>query len=584
MAKIPDIKIKFSATGAKGLNQAIKSLDRSTKALINSQAKIVASTQKQANSTKQLNDKMLPTVHNTRILGGSFAVLRSKMLLASFAGGIFAMTLGRLAKLAGEQEKAEKKLETAIGRRSNALLAFASQQQQVTRFGDEETITAMSLVGAYTDNEKAISRLTKASMDLAVAKGMDLNSAVDLVSKSVFSSTNALSRYGVTITGVQGSTQRLESATDALTKLYGGQAVEDAKTYDGVMEQLGNSLGDLGEGMGMALVPMLKLSAKAIKFLSDSIDPEKAQAYTTAILGMGFAYLSLANAGRIASVSMALFNKISKKNLIIFGATMAVGAMIDKFNIFADATGDVSEELKKLEGELGKYNIKVKESTLIDEIALELMAKKAFLLKDGLNLNEQLLLVGYEIDANQQLFNDGQIKEIELRKRNMELTNQQITLEEKIKQAKFKTASTAVASLGKLNTAMKGSALVSKRLAQVTAVIDTYSAANKALAAGVPPYNYIAMAAVIATGLANVANIEAQQFAKGGDFVTNKPELIMVGEAGREHVQITPVDRPDERAMKASGVTINIHGGVVQEDYIRNELIPAINRSGVGVA
>lgn len=584
MAKIPDIKIKFSATGAKGLNQAIKSLDRSTKALINSQAKIVASTKKQANSTKQLNDKMLPTVHTTRILGGSFAVLRSKMLLASFAGGIFAMTLGRLAKLAGEQEKAEKKLETAIGRRSNALLAFASQQQQVTRFGDEETITAMSLVGAYTDNEKAISRLTKASMDLAVAKGMDLNSAVDLVSKSVFSSTNALSRYGVTITGVQGSTQRLESATDALTKLYGGQAVEDAKTYDGVMEQLGNSLGDLGEGMGMALVPMLKLSAKAIKFLSDSIDPEKAQAYTTAILGMGIAYLSLANAGRIASVSMALFNKISKKNLIIFGATMAVGAMIDKFNIFADATGDVSEELKKLEGELGKYNIKVKESTLIDEIALELMAKKAFLLKDGLNLNEQLLLVGYEIDANQQLFNDGQIKEIELRKRNMALTNQQITLEEKIKEAKLKTVSSGIGALGELNKSMKGSAKVSKRLAQAQAIIDTYAGANKALSSGVPPWNFIAMASVIASGLANVANIEAQQFAKGGDFVTNKPELIMVGEAGREHVQITPVDRPDERAMKASGITVNIQGGVVDQDYVTNTLIPAINSSGQALA
>ena len=584
MAKIPDIKIKFSATGAKGLNQAIKSLDRSTKALINSQAKIVASTKKQANSTKQLNDKMLPTVHTTRILGGSFAVLRSKMLLASFAGGIFAMTLGRLAKLAGEQEKAEKKLETAIGRRSNALLAFASQQQQVTRFGDEETITAMSLVGAYTDNEKAISRLTKASMDLAVAKGMDLNSAVELVSKSVFSSTNALSRYGVTITGVQGSTQRLESATDALTKLYGGQAVEDAKTYDGVMEQLGNSLGDLGEGMGMALVPMLKLSAKAIKFLSDSIDPEKAQAYTTAILGMGIAYLSLANAGRIASVSMALFNKISKKNLIIFGATMAVGAMIDKFNIFADATGDVSEELKKLEGELGKYNIKVKESTLIDEIALELMAKKAFLLKDGLNLNEQLLLVGYEIDANQQLFNDGQIKEIELRKRNMALTNQQITLEEKIKEAKLKTVSSGIGALGELNKSMKGSAKVSKRLAQAQAIIDTYAGANKALSSGVPPWNFIAMASVIASGLANVANIEAQQFAKGGDFVTNKPELIMVGEAGREHVQITPVDRPDERAMKASGITVNIQGGVVDQDYVTNTLIPAINSSGQALA
>ena len=92
------------------------------------------------------------------------------------------------------------------------------------------------------------------------------------------------------------------------------------------------------------------------------------------------------------------------------------------------------------------------------------------------------------------------------------------------------------------------------------------------------------MGTVIAAGLANVATIEAQQFAKGGDFVTNKPELIMVGEAGREHVQITPIDRPEERAMNGSGITVNINGGVVQEDYIRNELIPAINRSGVRVA
>ena len=109
-----------------------------------------------------------------------------------------------------------------VSKISDALLAFASQQQQVTRYGDEETITAMSLVVAYTDNEKAISRLTKASMDVAVAQGMDLNSAVDLGSKTVFISTTALSRFGGTSTGVQGSTQRLGSSTDALTKLYGG--------------------------------------------------------------------------------------------------------------------------------------------------------------------------------------------------------------------------------------------------------------------------------------------------------------------------------------------------------------------------
>jgi len=138
--------------------------------------------------------------------------------------------------------------------------------------------------------------------------------------------------------------------------------------------------------------------------------------------------------------------------------------------------------------------------------------------------------------------------------------------------------------LGELNKSMKGSAKVSKRLAQAQAIIDTYAGANNALKTGVYPFNLLAMASVIATGLANVANIEAQQFAKGGDFVTNKPELIMVGEAGREHVQITPVDRPEERAMKASGITVNIQGGVVDQDYVTNTLIPAINSSGQALA
>jgi hypothetical protein len=61
--------------------------------------------------------------------------------------------------------------------------------------------------------------------------------------------------------------------------------------------------------------------------------------------------------------------------------------------------------------------------------------------------------------------------------------------------------------------------------------------------------------------------------------VTNKPELIMVGEAGREHVQITPVDRPEDRALGGGGITVNIMGGIVQEDYVTNELLPAINKA-----
>ena len=125
-----------------------------------------------------------------------------------------------------------------------------------------------------------------------------------------------------------------------------------------------------------------------------------------------------------------------------------------------------------------------------------------------------------------------------------------------------------------------------KRAAQVQAIVDTYAAANAAFKAmaGIPVIGpglgAFAAATAIAAGLANVRMIESQSFAQGGEFVTNKPELIMVGEAGREHVKITPTDRPESRALKDNKVfNINISGGIIQEDYVVNELLPAINKA-----
>ena len=69
-----------------------------------------------------------------------------------------------------------------------------------------------------------------------------------------------------------------------------------------------------------------------------------------------------------------------------------------------------------------------------------------------------------------------------------------------------------------------------------------------------------------------------QAYAKGGDFVTNKPEMIMVGEAGREHVRITPIDRPESRALK-DGMTINFNNAIMSEDFTRDQIIPQIQQA-----
>ena len=87
--------------------------------------------------------------------------------------------------------------------------------------------------------------------------GGDLNAAADLVGKSFGSSTNALSRYGIEVHGVVGSSERLESLTENIAILFGGQATAAAQTFSGRVDQMSNSLGDMAEAIGKSIVPVL---------------------------------------------------------------------------------------------------------------------------------------------------------------------------------------------------------------------------------------------------------------------------------------------------------------------------------------
>jgi hypothetical protein len=57
---------------------------------------------------------------------------------------------------------------------------------------------------------------------------------------------------------------------------------------------------------------------------------------------------------------------------------------------------------------------------------------------------------------------------------------------------------------------------IQKAVNIASAVIDTYKAANAALASSTPPFNFIAMAAAITAGLLNVKKIASQKFEGGG--------------------------------------------------------------------
>ena len=123
-----------------------------------------------------------------------------------------------------------------------------------------------------------------------------------------------------------------------------------------------------------------------------------------------------------------------------------------------------------------------------------------------------------------------------------------------------------------------------KRFAQVQALVDAYASANAAYKAmaGIPvigPGLAVAAAtAAIGAGLANVQMIEKAE--KGFDGFVDRPTMFLTGEGDkREHVQVTPLNPTMQQNSPKGGTTVNISGGVVDDDFIRNELIPALNRA-----
>ena len=239
-----DLKAKIRLEGdAKGANKAIKSTETRFQKL-----------------GKTIKTSALAQV---AAIGGVVLALRSMV-----------RGIGASIEAAKVQEDAINALDGALAdlgpsadKVSKALQEQAAALQLVTRFGDEETIQAQALLASFVKEEDAIKAATVATMDLAEAKGFSLVSAADLVSKTLGSSTNALTRYGIEVTGVVGSTERLTSLTENIAKVFGGRAQKATETFSGKVTQLSNAFGDMQEAIGQSITENDKMG--------DSIDDLK---------------------------------------------------------------------------------------------------------------------------------------------------------------------------------------------------------------------------------------------------------------------------------------------------------------------
>ena len=91
------------------------------------------------------------------------------------------------------------------------------------------------------------------------------------------------------------------------------------------------------------------------------------------------------------------------------------------------------------------------------------------------------------------------------------------------------------------------------------------------------------MLALSAAQIALISQQQAPAFARGGSFVTQGKQMIMVGDnpGGRERVDITPLSTPDfGDAGGGASINVNIMGNVIgTQEFVRDNLLPEIENS-----
>ena len=449
------ITIKFRAKGDDVLIQTIKKLDKATKALVKVQSQLVNEGKKQVqsqnknakqieslrikvkalggewskNSTllglhkkalegdkiamqqlrnetskyivklKQTKKGLFDSAHSSRILGGGFAVLRSKLLIASFAMATMIKPLTRLVKMAGDANETFNKTSVVFGKFSGAVKRWATDfgksvgysESTLLEFANTFQDTFVPLGFARVEAARFSTSLTKLALDVAsFSNKMDADVVRDFQS-AIVGNHETVRKYGVVIDdaimkakayemGIAEVGEELTASQKVLARfqvIISGSADamgDKARTmgdYNNQLKTFQELTKKTGEELGRSLMPVATV---LLKLASHFANPTLIKSYALAVGALTIAYL--AASGAVKTFIVAL--KSSK----IAMASTGIGLAIVAFGEIAAAVMRAREEQTKYNKTLADYQLLALPDLLKEQEALQRIYNK--LSKEGI--------------------------------------------------------------------------------------------------------------------------------------------------------------------------------------------------------
>ena len=529
------------------------------------------------------------------------------------------------------------------------IRSWASSMQELANIEDDVVVAALGrTIQRVKDLDQAM-KLVQLSQDIAIATGKNFESTLDMISRAAGGSQRGLQQlrmeFGAQLEGINNT----EDALNRLGSTYGGastKAQSAALSFAGLRrafwdasEEIFNSvlpaLQDLINTLGGPVMMVVRTVFVGIGQLTGQLVQEissAAQGIKTLVEGaveIAF-YAFTGRLGQAKDAAVKLGNDLItllKEDLARQSEIMKEGDkkladiwsgrketvrsnLADIGNIHAAAS---QQETQDVISAMNAQMAAIKEKEQLD-LALSDTTLQQKLANANKNGQDNLALIQENIARKAQILNQAAADEVmlinatkskvddaefksaerinqvaqQLTLKQNKLRQDQLLAEKKAQDERAANFSSTLNFISTLATNKnKELAAIGKAAGIAQASIDTYAAANKALASAPPPFNFVLAGAVVAAGLANVARIAS--FAQGGVMtnkgpmplkrysnggVANSPQMAEFGEGSGAEAY---VPLPDGRRIP---VQLTLNGNAAAGG---NSLAVTVNMGGITI-
>lgn len=212
--------------------------------------------------------------------------------VATKAFQLFGDAIGGVVNKLGESIDASAQQQDAVNRLNNALRTsgdftqqasdefqrFASEIQQVTKFGDELVLGQIAIAKSFGATNEQAKEIVTAATDLSAALDISLDSAVRNIAKTLGGFSGELGEAIPQLKELGAEALQAGQGIAFIGDRFSGAAQRDVQTYTGANQQLSNAFGDLLEKVGdyvvrsPQIIETIKQATTAVNTFNESLD------------------------------------------------------------------------------------------------------------------------------------------------------------------------------------------------------------------------------------------------------------------------------------------------------------------------